>query len=151
MTVWGDFVAEFVAQNIPGCERGFGPCQAMGFVDDGELVAGFVYHNWSPEYETIEVSGASSKRKWANPDRLSAIFAYPFEEIKCRMVVARHSEHNKRVRRIWRSIGADEYIIPQLRSPTEAEVIATLRRDQWLNSKFQRQMRRCTMSETVAG
>lgn len=139
MTVWGDCVAEFVARNIPGCERGFGPCQAMGFLDGGRIVAGIVYHNWSPETQVIEMSASALRANWLNKSRLSAIFAYPFDEIKCRMVVARISEHNRTARRIWRSIGSDEYIIPQLRSPTEAEVIYTLRRDQWLNSKFMRE------------
>lgn len=138
MTVWGDFVADFVARNIPGCERGFGPCQAMGFRSGADLVAGVVYHNWSPETQIIEISAAALRIKWLNKARLSAIFAYPFDDIKCRMVVARISEHNSTARRIWRSIGSDEFVIPQLRSPTEAEVIYTLRRDQWLNSKFMR-------------
>ena len=137
MIVYGPEVADFVATQL-GFPRGFGECQAIGFCENGELFAGFVYHNWSPETQVIEVSGASLGRKWATKARLSVIFAYPFDLLKCRMVVARHSERNVTVRRIWRSLGADEYIIPELRGPSEAEVIATLTADQWYRGKFKK-------------
>lgn len=130
-------VAEFVAAVIPGCERGFGPCAEMGFLDDnGELIAGVVYHNWSPETGVIEISAGSVTRRWLTRDRLREIFAYPFEQIGCRMIVVRTSEKNNRVRRIWRSLGGKEYTIPDLRGPDEAEIIITLDRDTWRSSKF---------------
>ena len=45
-----ELVADFVAQMIPHMrERGFGPCRAIGVVDDNdELIAGLVYHNLRP-------------------------------------------------------------------------------------------------------
>lgn len=132
MIVYGqsERVARFVAAGIPGCERGFGECQAIGFERDGDLVAGIVYHNWNPESGVIEISAASTCRNWLSRDSLAEIFGYPFR-IGCRLVVARIAESNARARRIWRSLGGDEYIIPALRSPTEAEVIYTLSADQW--------------------
>lgn len=131
-----DVVASFAA-DLLGYSRGFEECQAIGFLDkEGKLVASIVYHNYSPEYGTIEMSAASTQRKWLTKARLSVIFGYPFDQIKCRMVIARHSEFNTRARRIWRSLGCDEYVIPALRSPSEAEVIATLTAEQWRNGKF---------------
>ncbi len=128
-------VAGFVAQLL-GYPRGFGECQAIGFLDSaGRLQAGIVYHNYQPENGVIEISAASTCRTWLNRDRLRTIFDYPFR-IGCRMIVTRTGEHNKRVRRIWRSLGADEIIVPSLRSPTEAEVIYTLTREQWQGGKF---------------
>lgn len=136
MIVYGAAVHDFVAANIPGCERGFGECQAIGFMDGGRIVAGVVYHNWSPETGVIELSAASVKRRWLNRSRLSEIFAYPFDRLQCRIAVARIAEGNRTARRIWRSLGADEYIIPALRSPTEAEVIYTLARETWQAGRF---------------
>lgn len=135
MTVYGQEVAAFVADQL-GFDRGFSECSAIGFCNDGKLVAGFVYHNWVPENGVIEMSAASTTRRWINRARLFQIFAYPFDHIKCRMVVARHSEHNSTARRIWRSLGCSEYVIPELRSPTEAEVIATLTAETWRAGKF---------------
>ena len=134
MTVYGPDVAAFVAANIPGCERGFGECQAIGFEDGGKLVAGVVYHNWNPESGVIEMSAASINRAWLTKERLAVIFAYPFTF--CRMVLTRQSENNRRALRIWRSLGGLEYRIPDLRGPGEAEIIFTLTAEQWRSGKF---------------
>jgi hypothetical protein len=109
----------------------------MGFLDaTGTVEAVIVYHNWQPEAGVIEISAASVNRSWSTRERVKAVFDYPFRH--CRMVVARIGEHNRRARRIWRSLGADEYLIPALRSPTESEVIFTLTADQWRASKLSR-------------
>ncbi|MGL5010980.1 MAG: hypothetical protein ACRC6I_13960 [Paracoccaceae bacterium] len=130
-----EIVARFVA-DLLGFGRGFGECQAIGFLDaGGNLVAGIVYHQYQPEQGIIEISAASTCRSWLTRANLSEIFDYPFR-IGCRMVVARIGEHNQRARRIWRSLGADEYVIPALRSPQEAECIFTLSAEQWRNGKF---------------
>ncbi|WP_420012243.1 hypothetical protein [Tateyamaria sp.] len=57
---------------------------------------------------------------------MNVIFRYPFDQIGCRAVVARHSEQNTRVIRIWRALGATQTKIPELRGPNEAEVVAVL-------------------------
>lgn len=137
--VWDIRIADVAARIIPNCERGFGNCQALGFLDgSGAVDAAIVYHNWEPKNRVIEISAGALSRKWLNRARLSQIFAYPFDQLECRMVVARIGEHNARARRIWRSLGADEYIIPALRSPQEAEVIYTLSKEAWQSSKFMR-------------
>ncbi len=135
-----DAVKAFVAQLIPGCERGWSNGSAIGFADDGLLVAGVVYHNWSPETGVIELSAASTQRNWLNRERLKAIFAFPFDELNCRIAVARIAESNTRARRIWRSLGAMEIVIPELRTPTEAEVLYLLKAETWRKSKFSRQV-----------
>jgi hypothetical protein len=128
--VWGDAAAGFVALQL-GFPRGFGECQALGFLDrDGALEAGVVYHNWNPEAGVIEISAASTSRRWGTRGRLQMIFGYPFDGIGCQMVVARHAEDNP-VRRIWRTLGADEFIIPRLRGRDRAECIATLTVENW--------------------
>lgn len=139
MTVYGQAVADFVAAQL-GFDRGFGACQAIGFCEDGNLVAGVVFHNWVPENGVIELSAASLHRRWLTRARLSAIFEYPFEQLKCRLAVARTSEHNATARRIWRSLGADEYVIPELRGPSEAEAIYLLHAEKWLSGKFQKKL-----------
>lgn len=130
-----DLVERFVAELL-GYPRGFGECQAVGFLDgDGKLVAGVVYHQYQPEQGVIEISAASTCRNWLNRARLAEIFDYPFR-IGCRLVVARIGEHNARARRIWRSLGSDEYVIPALRSPSEAEAIYVLSAEKWRAGKF---------------
>lgn len=131
-------ISDFVAALVPGCERGFGPCTTMGVVKDGELIAGIIYHNWSPETGVIEISGAATDSRWLTRETLNSMFRYPFDGIGCQMVVARHSEHNKRLRRMWRAVGSTEYVIPRLKGRDEAMAISTLTDDAWRKSRAYR-------------
>ena len=133
-------VKAFVAQGIFAPGREFGASTAIGFANaDTGLVAGVVYHNYEPSGQVIEVSAYSTRRNWINKSLLRIIFEYPFDQLGCRMVVARHSEHNKRAIRIWNALGAKQITLPDLRGPNEAEVVALLKADDWHNSKFMRE------------
>ena len=108
----------------------------MGVIDGDQLIAGMIYHNYSPENQTIELSGAATSRRWLTRPVFKAMFSYPFEEIGCQMVVARHSQRNIALRRMWKSVGATEYIIPRLRGRNEAEAIATFTVEAWREGKI---------------
>lgn len=103
------------------------------------IVAAVAYHNWNRKAGVIEISAYSTRRDWADLDRVREIFSFPFAQDGVRLAVARTSEHNKRVRRIWRAVGAQEYVIPDLQADGEAEAIMVLRKDVWAASKFMRQ------------
>ena len=121
-------VSEFVA-GLLGFGRGFDDCTAIGF--GKPLVAGVVYHNWNPGSGTIQQSAASTRRDWLNKNNLLTVFGYPFDQLGCQLCVARISENNDRARRIWRALGASEFVIPRLRGRDEAEAIYTLTREAW--------------------
>lgn len=131
-------VQAFVSRGLWGDLRGFGPAFGLGFADESGLTAGVVYHNYQPDAGVIEISAYSDRRDWLKRDFLRAIFSYPFEQLNCRLVVARISERNARTLRIWRAFGADLHSIPELRGPNEAEVIAVLSREAWASGKFSR-------------
>lgn len=131
--LYDDRVADWVAAHIDGCGRGFDECKAIGVVKDNSLVAGIVYHNWCPEFETIEVSGAAVDKRWMTRPVLKGLFGYPFSF--CQMILAQHDADNH-IRRIWKAIGADEYRIPRLRGRTRDGYIATLTKEQWEASRF---------------
>lgn len=128
-------VIEFVKAQLPDCARGFGRCRAIGFERGGQIIAGVVFHNWSPETGVIELSAASSRRDWLTRDRLIEIFAYPMR-IGCRIAVARIGENNTRARRIWQSLGATETIIPELRGPGLAECVYVLHLERLMREKL---------------
>lgn len=129
-------VSEFVAQNIEGCARGFGNCAAIGFSDEKGLFGGAVYHNYSPEAGTIELTAVSKRKSWATRDTIRLVFGYPFAAFNIQLLAARTAEGNTSALRVWEKLGADFYTIPRLRSRNEAEVITTLTAEQWSNSKF---------------
>lgn len=63
------------------------------------------------------------------------MFSYAFDQAGCQMLVARHSEHNATLRRMWNAVGANEYLIPRLRGRDEAEAIATYTAEAWREGK----------------
>ena len=132
----GPLVQRFVELGLWEGRRGFGECQAIGFADGRGLAAGVVFHNYDPDANVIELSAYSARRDWLTRGRLIDLFSYPFDQLGCRIAVARISEHNKRALRIWRSLGASQHPLPDLRSDGEAEVVCLLKRDTF-KAKFE--------------
>jgi RimJ/RimL family protein N-acetyltransferase len=128
-----DAVGAFVSRGIPGCERGWDRFTGIGVDDGNGLVAGVVYHNWSPEAGVIEMSCAATSKRWCPPHVLKAIFGYPFDGVGCRMVVMRVAEGNTGMRRIAKRLGCKEYVIEDLRADGEADVVYTLTKAAWRN------------------
>jgi RimJ/RimL family protein N-acetyltransferase len=121
---------QFVAVRI-GVERGFGPCATLGLLEQGQLVAAVVFHNWHPEEGVIEMSSASDSKRWLTRQMLNAMFGFCFGECRCQLVVLRVSEHNRGMVHIARRFGFSETRIERLRGRDEAEIIFTLTDDAW--------------------
>lgn len=129
-------VVPFVAR-LAGVRPDFGNCRTMAVLDrDGVMVAGLVFHNWSPENGVIEISAAAITPKWATRTVLKTALGYVFAH--CQMAVARIAEDNMPARRLWKGIGAQEYILPRLRGRGASEAIELLTDDAWAASRFMR-------------
>ncbi|MBK5571276.1 GNAT family protein [Ensifer sp. SSB1] len=124
-------VASFVASHIPGCERGWENFTTLGLVDGDRLAAGVVFHNYNPEAGVIELSAASTSRRWLTRPMLNGMFGYPFDQIGCQMVVLRVSERNAVMIEIAERFGFTSHRIPRLRGREEAEILFTLTDDEW--------------------
>ena len=132
-----DAVERFVAGLIPRCADGFGPCQAIGVIDnDGRLLAGWVWHGWDPSAETMEFSGASLTPHWMTQDILHKLFSYAFDEVGCQMVLTRNSEGNKRLHRQLARYGFTRWDVPRLFGRRENGVFWTLTDDDWRANNF---------------
>ena len=115
----------------PGQDRGFGVID-----DNGRLVAGWVWHNWSPEAATLEFSGSALSPRWMTREILHRIFSYAFDQVGCQMVVTRNSASNTRLHRQLARFGFDRFDIPRLFGRDEDGVVFTLTDDQWRASDF---------------
>lgn len=134
--VWGaeSVIVPFVAAQI-GVNRPFGPCITAAVVDSqNNLAAGVVFHNYQPEHETIEASAAAINPKWATRSVLTELMGYAFQS--CQMLVGRTHEDNARVRRLWKAMGAQEYIIPRMRGRAASEALLCITDDAWNQSKL---------------
>lgn len=131
-------IAHFVASHIPGCERGWENFTTLGIIEGEQLVAGVVFHNYAPEAGVIELSSASTSKRWLTRPMLNAMFGYPFEQIGCQMVILRVSERNTGMIEIAERFGFKAYRVPRLRGREEAEIIFTFTDDDWRNHAVNR-------------
>jgi hypothetical protein len=119
-----------------GLNLRLGPAEFMGWGRDGNLVSGVAFHNYDPKSGVIEVSAYASDGAWLNRNRVCEIFDYPFGQLGVRICAARIAEDNLKARRIWRALGAAEYLIADLWADGVAECVYILTRDRWLESRF---------------
>jgi RimJ/RimL family protein N-acetyltransferase len=133
-------VANFTASLIPHCRRGFGPnIVAMGVIDDGMLIAGFVYHNYDPEAAIMEISGAALPgRQWLTRETLKRIYQYPFLRANCQMIVQRVLSDNTRLLGQLASLNYSFVTVPRLFGRDRDGVIGLLTREAWQDNKFNR-------------
>ena len=125
------------ADSVIGCHgRGFGECATMGVFEHGALLGVVVFHNWQPEAGVIEISGASTSRRWLSRPMLERMFIWAFDERGCQLVAARVSDDNKRLHRILHAYGFKSFVIPRLRGRGEDERVFTLTDDDWRGGKF---------------
>lgn len=139
-TVWGldQYVVPLVAHLVGLPAERFGNIRALAFVEGDMIVGGVLFSNWSPETGTIEITAASTSRKWMTRSVLRTIAEYGFNACKCQALVARTTECN-RAARIWRALGSEEVSVPHGRGRGKPELVFILTDDAWANSRFMRQ------------
>ena len=134
-----EIVSRFVAQLIPAVrERGFGRCVAIGVVDDeGHLIAGFVYHNYEPEAEVIEISGAALPGvNWCSQRALAMIYQYPFLQLGCQMIVQRVDASNERLLRQLAELNYSFVRVPRMFGRGTDGVLCLLTYEAWCANKI---------------
>ncbi len=140
---YDELVAGFVAQLIPSCRtRGFGNCKAIGVINNGVLTAGFVYHNYDPDAQVIQVSGAALPgARWCNRETLWRVFQYPFLQLDCQMIIQLVDADDERTLGQLARIGHAFKTIPRLFGRDKDGVLATLTSEDWDASKFNQRLR----------
>jgi hypothetical protein len=130
----GDFVAR-----LTGMPRGVWPgSKAIGVVNGDDLLAGVVYHHWSPEAGTIVMSGASTTPRWLTRLVLKRIFDYPFVECGCQMVIMQVQASDVRLLSQLAVIGFNRTTIARLYGRGKDGIIATLTAETWHECRFNR-------------
>jgi RimJ/RimL family protein N-acetyltransferase len=76
-------VCAWVAERVSETE--FISARGLGLEQDGELIAGVVYENYTGKNITMHVAAVPGKR-WLNKDFLYRSFAYPFLQLNCNRV-----------------------------------------------------------------
>jgi hypothetical protein len=138
-------VARFVAQLIPACrERGFSSLalRAIGVIEDGNLIAGFVYHNWDPDAQVIEMSGAALPGKqWLTRETIKRFWRYPFIDCGCQMTLMRVDAKDERLLRQLKALNYAFIMVPRLGGRDKDTVLCLLTREAWEANKFNRRLK----------
>lgn len=129
-------VGDFVSGIIYGEPGRFERYCTLAVHDDGQLIAGVLYHHFHPAAGVIEMSAAALDKRWLTRPVLRAMFEVPFGVFGCQLAVLRVSEYNKPMLRIAKAYGFKEFVIPRLRGRNEAEHILTLSDDDWRSNRF---------------
>lgn len=99
----GTPVVEWVAKRTN--EYGnFGAAQALGWLKDGELVAGVAYAEWNGPNIVCHIASDGSKR-WLTRAFLWYMFDYPFNQLECKRITVCVGEGNAASRRFVTHLG----------------------------------------------
>jgi hypothetical protein len=127
----GDFASHLIF-GVPGQFANF---TTLGFLRNNEVVAGVVFHNWYPQYGTVEISAASTDKRWLNRTTIKVILSEAFHVKQCQTVFAR-MEPDVPHARIFEAIGFVRTILPQMRGKGKDELLFTLTEADWLSGRW---------------
>lgn len=120
-------LAEWIAAHIWGDGRELPrPNLCFGVFKDSALQGAVAFHNWHPEYGTIEFSGASVDASWLSREVIREIAEHGFDRLGCQLLVIRVDPDNLRVIRIFSALGFKSYPVPRMRGRDKDEIIMTL-------------------------
>jgi RimJ/RimL family protein N-acetyltransferase len=134
-------VARWVSKHIAGGHRGFNASTALGIVEDGELVAGVVYHDYNPEAGIIEISAASTSKRWLSRPVLLTLFSYPFDGVGVQMLVMRtevgnQQDNGRGMARLSKAYGFTQILIPRLYGRDKDGLLHCLTAEAWRANGF---------------
>lgn len=134
-----DAVARFASQQIWGAPDRFDRFCTLGVFAESGLIAAIVYHNYDPNAGVVEMSAGALSRRWLNRAVLREMYGIAFDSLGCQAVIARHAEDRADLRRMWKAVGAQEYVIPRLRGrDAPSEVVSVLTEEAWKASPYMR-------------
>lgn len=77
-----EIIKPWVQDLIPHVDD-FGPCEAIGVVENDKLIAGIVYHDFQPKFGTVQLSMAAINPRWAKKQNIKDLLSIPFEQFDC--------------------------------------------------------------------
>lgn len=124
-------VGEFVSVSIFGKPNAFRDYGSMAVFDDDRLIAGVVFYDWDQDAGVMQLSAASASKRWLTRRVLHDMFAFPFDQFGCQMIVLRVFQDNLQMAGIARRYGFNEYLIPRLGGRETNQILFTLTDEQW--------------------
>jgi RimJ/RimL family protein N-acetyltransferase len=129
-------VSAWTRARIPHCHD-WGPCAAIGVADGNEeLIAGVVFNNYHPHYKSIEISTASSRKRWLTKSLITGIFAYPFAQLGCQRVTAATPRNAHTARQFLETFGFQPEGIVRLGFGSQDALLFGLLASEWATHRY---------------
>lgn len=107
-----DHIAAWTAERILHVgEKGFGLCAAIGVATNSRIIAGVVYHDYQPDFGSIQISMAADSPIWARKEIIGALLAYPFVQLGCWSVFTLTPASNEKALKVNAHIGIERKTI----------------------------------------
>lgn len=97
-------VADWVGSRIPHVST-FGPCTGIAVLNEDRILAGVVYHDYQPDFGTVQLSMAADNPRWAKKEIIAGLLQYPFEQLGCYKVWTATPVENTMALRVNEHIG----------------------------------------------
>ena len=109
---------------------------SMAVFHYGHMVAGTLFYDWDPQSGVLQLSSASTDRRWLTRPVVRAMFSMAFDLIGAQLAILRVAETNHNMVEIAQRFGFDGVLIPRMRGRDEAEWLFTLTDDAWRASRW---------------
>lgn len=129
--VFCDFAIAILGKNID-----FAPCSTIGVLRDGVVKGVIVFHDWRPEYGTVEITGAGVNPSWCSKRVVKEIYRVCFTSLNANQIVARCDAANLTTTRIFKALGFNVVALPNMRGPDRDELFFYITRNEWNNTRF---------------
>jgi RimJ/RimL family protein N-acetyltransferase len=132
-------VAKWVSDRCKNVHYGFvsGNYKATGVVLDDQIIAGFVFTDWQPQFGTMEMSLASDSPRWGSRRIIHELLAYPFIERECQRITVITSENNTKALRLADGVGFErESVVKRAYGLNENAILLRLFKEDWQVGKY---------------
>jgi RimJ/RimL family protein N-acetyltransferase len=129
-------VVRFVTERMWGRAELIDLGTAVAVTRGVEIIGGVVFHDWQPDFGTLELSAAGSG-PWLTRRAIREIARYVFGRMKAQAAVLNTSERNFMARGIAAKLGGVEYRIPRLRGRNEAQITCVVTAEAWRTTRFE--------------
>lgn len=126
-----NLLRSYVVSRLHGDESVYADCGSLGVVRDGKILGAVLFHNWQPDYGTIELSAAADSPRWLSRKTINEVFRLCFEQFDCQQVYSRMAADNIRAAKIYDFLGFKRITLPNMRGAGRDEFLMLLTRQEW--------------------
>jgi RimJ/RimL family protein N-acetyltransferase len=125
--VFGEHIARWVAERTGGMYFA-GSGQGVGWLRNGELVAGVLFDNFTGQ--SVQMHVAADGKHWLSREFLRFCFRYPFEQMKVNKVIGLVDSTNEAALRFDQHLGFTQEAVIKDAGRKGDTIILTMTRDQ---------------------